>query len=132
MTHVSHTLNSSIYRPKKLPRVIRRQWPVLKTTALFLLIGIFAAAVTWRKVSFERSELQVALQRTNMESLDKAILHLKGQVEIESSYPAVADWARQAHGWRPIQDRVYTITVNANQLSNAALHEAKVLEAIHE
>jgi cell division protein FtsB len=132
VAHITQAINTSVYRPKKLPRVIKRQWPVLRLTVVISVVGLVAAAVTWRQVSFERSELEVALQRTTIESLSKELVHLKGQVEIESSYPKIAEWARQKHGWKPIQDRVRPVSIPQNQLTPSALSEARLLEAIHE
>jgi len=123
---------SSLYRPKKLPRVIRRQLPVLRLLAVIVLAGALALAITWRNLANERSTLDVGLQRSRMEALQKEIQQLEGQIKFESSYGHIAKWALEKKGWRAGTERVATVTIPGSALSPAARKEADLLGVIHD
>jgi hypothetical protein len=123
---------SSIYRPKKLPRVIRRQLPVLRLLAAIVLAGTLALAITWRNLADERLTLDVGLQRSQMETLQKEIQQLEGQIKFEASYGRIVKWAREKNGWRATTDHVASVTVPEHALSPAAKREAHVLGVVHD
>ena len=117
-----------MYRPKKLPRVLRRQLPVLRLCAGVLLVGLVVVSVTWRNVRHERLSLDVGVQRTQLEGLNKEIQHLEGLIETEASFPRISQWAREKHGWRPLPNNVQELQLSENSLTSGALKEAKRLE----
>ena len=121
---------SSIYRPKKLPRVIRRQLPVLRLVTFIMLAGTLAVAITWRNLANERLILDVGLQRAQIESLNKEIQQLEGQIKFETSYGRIAKWALEKKGWRANQDRVRPLILSENALSAEAKEEAGLLGVI--
>lgn len=123
---------SSIYRPKKLPRVIRRQLPVVRLMAVIVLAGVLALAITWRNLVNERLTLDVGLQRSRTEVLQKEIQQLEGQIKVESAYGRIAKWALEKRGWRAATERVATVTISESALSPAAKEEAGLLGVIHD
>jgi hypothetical protein len=133
MAYTSPSLPESLYRPRKLPRVIRRQLPTVRLCAAILLAGLLAVAVVWRNLGHERLVLDIGLQRSQMETLRKEIQQLGGQIETEASYPRLSKWARDQRGWRPLSDHQKTLTLNASDLTPTARDQAKTLvEAAHE
>ena len=123
---------SSLYRPKKLPRVIRRQLPVVRLVALIVLAGALAVAVTWRNLTNERLTLDVGLQRSRIETLQKETQQIEGQIKFEASYGRFAKWAFEKNGWRAATDRVATVSIPESALSPAAREEASLLGVIHD
>jgi hypothetical protein len=133
MAYASEPLPSSLYRPKKLPRSIRRQLPVVRLCGAIALLGLIAGGVTWKNLAHERLTLDVGQQRMQMETLNKEIQHLEGQIETDASYPRIAKWAREKHGWRPLPDHSATIHLSEAELTVAARDEARLLTgAAHE
>jgi hypothetical protein len=65
--------------------------------------------------------------------LNKEIQHLEGQIDTEASYPRIAKWACEKHGWRPLPDHTSTIRLSESELTSAAREEARLLTgAAHE
>jgi hypothetical protein len=122
---------SSVYRPKKLPRVIRRQLPVVRLVAVIVLAGALALAITWRNLANERLTLDVGVQRSRIEVLQKEIQQLAGQIKFESSYGRIAKWALENKGWRAATERAGTVTIPESSLSPSAKKEADLLGVIH-
>ena len=120
-------VSTPLYRPKKLPRVIRRQLPVFGICGVIVLVGAVALAVTWRNLTHERLVIEVGLQQSRMESLKKEVEHLKGQVEIETSYTRISKWARQEHGWTRTAVERERIVVPDSLLTRTARAEAEAL-----
>lgn len=118
---------SSIYRPKKLPRVIRRQLPVLRLIAFIVLAGFIAVAVTWRNLVNERLRLDVGYQQSKIETLKKELQQLDGQIKVEASYSKLAKWAFEKHGWRANKEHVSSLILQDSALSDAAKREAELL-----
>ena len=121
---------SSIYRPKKLPRVIRRQLPVVRLVAFIVLAGTLAVAITWRNLSNERLTLDVGLQRAQIETLSKEIQQIEGQIKFEASYSRIAKWAMEKKGWRANENCVRPLILSESTLSPEAKAEADLLGTI--
>jgi hypothetical protein len=126
MAVTTHNLQESVYRPPKLPRVIRRQLPVVWLLGGIVLIGILGALVTWRNLSHERLVLDIGTQRDQIETLNKEIQHLQGQIETETSYPRIVKWARDHRGWRTLPNHSSTVVIPESELSPAAREEARL------
>ena len=127
MAYAPQTLPSSLYRPRKIPRVLRRQLPVVRILAVILLVGLLAVAITWRNLTHERLSLDVGRQRVQIETLNKEIEQLNGQIETESSYGKISKWVRDHHGRWVRTDKVGTIALSESALSPAAREEARYL-----
>jgi len=132
MTHPSLTIPGSLYRPKKLPRVIRRQYAVIRLTVILVIIGVAALAIAWRNILHERLAIDVARQRAETEILQQEITHLEGMVESAASYPVIASWAEQQHGWKPIRGRVNQISLSGVTCSPDVHREALLQVQTHE
>lgn len=128
MAHPASPLSTPVYRPKKLPRVLRRQLPVLRLCAGIVLLGIIVVGVTWRNVTNERLSLDVGVQRTQIEGLNKEIQHLAGLIDTEASFPKISQWAREKHSWRPLPNSVRQLTVADAALTTSARREVMKLE----
>ena len=129
MTHPLPAVSPPIYRPKKLPRVLRRQLPVLRLCTGIVVLGVVFVGMTWRNLRHERLSLNVGAQRTKIEALSKEIQHLQGLIETEASFPRISQWARDQRGWRPLPNSVRELRISEDRLSPAAKQEAKRLEA---
>lgn len=127
MTHSSHAFPASLYRPPRLPRVIRRQLPMLRIAAAISVLGLLALAVTWRTITHERLCLDVGANQTQIEKLTKEVQHLSGQIESATAYPRIAKWAKENRGWRALPGRTNSITLKASQLVPAARAQAGLL-----
>ena len=125
MAYPSHTLDSPLYRPKKLPRVIRRQLPVARLLGVILLAGLAVGLVTWRNIAHQRLTLDVGTQRDRIETLNKEIQHLQGQIETETLYPRVAKWAKDRYGWRNLPNHSSVFTIPESALSAQAREESR-------
>jgi len=129
VAHPYPSVGSPVYRPKKLPRVLRRQLPVLRLCAGIVILGLAVISVTWRNLTHERLSLDVGVQRTHIEVLNKEIQHFEGLIETEASFPKISQWAKEQHGWRPLPNSVRDLRIPENRLTPAAKQEAKRLEA---
>jgi hypothetical protein len=131
MAYPAHVPNS-VYRPKKLPRVIRRQLPGMRVVALIVLAGLVGGAVTLKNLINERLRLDVGFQQSQIESLDKEIQQLEGQIKVEASYGKLAKWAYEKHGWRANEERVAPLAIAESSLTRTAQKEAELLGVIHD
>jgi hypothetical protein len=129
MAHPATTMNAPVYRPKKLPRVLRRQLPVLRLCAGIVMLGVIVVGVTWRNVAHERLSLDVGVQRTQIDGLNKEIQHLQGQIDTEGSFPKISQWAREQHGWKPLPNATRDLKIPESDLTPAALQEARRMES---
>ncbi len=89
---------------------------------------MIVVGVTWRNVANERLSLDVGLQRTQIEGLNKEIQHLEGLIDTEASFPKISQWARDKHGWRPLPNSVRELKVADAALSAGARREILKLE----
>jgi cell division protein FtsL len=122
-----------MYRPKKLPRVLRRQLPVVRLLSAVALIGLLAMAVTWRNLSHERLMLDVGQQQAQVELLSTEIRHLDGQIKNETALGRVSKWARDKRGWKNTSEPAGVVHLNESELTPAAREEAHILSgASHE
>jgi hypothetical protein len=128
VAYASPPLPSSLYRPRKLPRSIRRQLPAVRIYVGIFVVGLLAVGVTWRKLANDRLTLDVGQQRSQIETLEKEIQQLTGQVEAESSYPRIARWARDQRGWWALPGHSDVVTLDAPTLPPAARREAEMLK----
>jgi hypothetical protein len=132
MTHPTLSLPQSLYRPKKIPRIIRRQISVIRLTAIIVAFGLVALSVAYRNIVHEQVNLDVAQNRATITSLYEEIYHLHGLTESEASYPKIAAWAEKNHGWKPIMGRRHELKLRQESLTAGALWESKISETIHE
>jgi hypothetical protein len=123
---------ASLYRPKKLPRVIRRQYTVIRLACAVVVFGLAGLAVAWRNILHERIALDIARQRAAIEVLNQEIAQLQGTVEAASAYPRIAAWAEEQYGWKPIQGRVFDIEIPNTDITPRLLSEIRVAGEIHE
>jgi hypothetical protein len=126
------TPQTSLYRPKKLPRVIRRQYTVIRLTCVVVVIGLAGFAVAWRNIQHERIALDIALQRSQIDLLNQEIAQLEGTIEAASAYPRIAAWAEKQYGWKPIQGRVFDIEIPSANMTERLMSEIRVAGEIHE
>lgn len=127
MAYTSYQHSAPFYRPKKLPRVLRRQAPVLLLCGVVIVIGLIAIAVTWRNLSFERLTWDIGHNRASIESLNKEIQHLSSQIEVETSYARISRWAQKNRGWKAIPDQNRTFAIHESSLNPTARQEAQLL-----
>lgn len=132
MAHSSLSIPGSLYRPKKLPRVIRRQTTVIRLTGVVLLIGLAGFAVAWKNILHERLTLDIARQRAEITLLQQEIAQLEGTLEAAASYPRVSAWAEKRHGWKPIKGRVQDIDIPSSILSERVINEAQIAGELNE
>ncbi|MBU0509215.1 hypothetical protein KKH27_10305 [bacterium] len=126
MAHSIATHDSQFYRPRRLPRVLRRQAPVLRLCAVILLFGLLAAAVAWRNLVHDRLVWEVGRNRATIANLNTEILHLSSQIEVESSYARVTRWAEDTRKWKMIAGQSERFVIPATALNDAARRQAKL------
>jgi cell division protein FtsB len=133
MAHASQPLPSTLYRPKKMPRVLKRQLPVVWLISVLALGGVLAISITWKNLLHERLLLDVGQQQLQIETLRKEIQHIEGQIDNESSFARVSKWAREKRGWKTMPDHTGTIRLSESELTPAARDEARILsKSTHE
>lgn len=111
------TVPSSIYRPKRVPRLLRKQATLIRMLSFLGIVAIFALLVAWRNFTIQQLTIDVARQRTEMMRLDQEIQHVTASIETAAPYNEVADWALTNHGWKSRATRVDTIHVTSNAKS---------------
>ena len=126
------TPSGSLYRPKKLPRVIRRQYTVIRLAFFVAFLGVAGFALAWRNILHERIVLDIARQRAAIDLLNQECAQLQGTVEAASAYPRIAAWAETQYGWKPIQGRVHEIEIPSEDITPRLLSEIRVAGDIHE
>lgn len=131
MAHPAQSPDFPFYRPRHLPRVLRRQAPVLKLCVALLLFGLVIAAVAWRNLTYNRLVWDTGRNRAKIDALNTEILHLNGQIELESSYTRVTKWAENSRHWKAIPNRVQSFTIPKASLSEAARAKAKTLPGVY-
>ncbi|MDD5088260.1 MAG: hypothetical protein PHI18_05625 [bacterium] len=132
MAHPAHPQDFPFFRPRHLPRVLRRHAPVLKICIALLLFGLVATSVVWRRLSYNRLVWDTGRNRAKIDLLNTEILHLNGQIELESSYPRVTKWAENTRHWEAISSRTHTFTIPQASLSETARAKANVLQMVHD
>jgi len=132
MAHPAQSPDFPFYRPRHLPRVLRRQAPVFKLCIALLLFGLVIAAVAWRNLTYNRLVWDTGRNRAKIGLLNTEILHLNGQIELESSYTRVTKWAESTHHWKAIPSRTQSFTIPEASLSDAARAQAKVLQVMND
>jgi hypothetical protein len=123
MAYPATTMSSPYYRPRKLPRVIKRQLPVLLLVGVVLVGGLVAIAVVWRNLHYERLVLDQGLHQAQIETLQKEIQQFTAQVEQATPYPRLSEFAR-ARGWLALSGHAADIRLPWETLTPAAKQEA--------
>jgi hypothetical protein len=123
MTYPATTMSSPYYRPRKLPRVIKRQLPVLLLIGVVLVGGLATIAVVWRNLHYERLILDQGLHQAQIETLQKEIQQFTAQIEQATPYQHVSEFAR-ARGWLALSGHAADIRIPWETLTPAAKKEA--------
>lgn len=105
------TLPATVYRPKRLPRVMRRQATLIRLVAVLGVLAVFGLLVAWRNFTIQQLTIDIARQRTQLMQLDQELQHLNGSIEAAAPYNVVAAWALEKHGWKDRQNRLDTLYV---------------------
>jgi len=112
------------YRPRKLPRVIKRQLPVLLLVGIVFVGGLVAVTIVWRNLYYERLVLDRGLHQAQIETLRKEIQQLSAQVEQATPYLRLSAWAREQHGWLALTGHAADVHVPWETLTPAAKKDA--------
>lgn len=124
------SIPASVYRPKRVPKVLRRQATLIRLLSFLGMVAVFGLLIAWRNFSVQQLTIDTARQRSQLLNLEKEIKHLTGSIESAAPYNEVAAWALLNHGWKPRSTHVDSIfvpvlTLPASKLSNGAssLHQ---------
>lgn len=104
---------TEIYRPKRLPRVLRRQAALIRLFAFLGIAATFGLMVAWKNFTFQQLNIDIARQRTQLLQLDEELRHLNGLIEEAAPHNEIAEWAQTQHGWKLRADRVDTVYVKS-------------------
>jgi hypothetical protein len=121
--------SSPVYRPRKIPRFLRRQLPAVWILGVLATIGLLAVAVTWRNLTHEKLSLDTGHQRIEIQQLNKEIDQLTAQVQTEASYARISRWVHERHGRWSRTDHVNTVKIADSELSPQGRKEARLLGA---
>ncbi|MBM3324657.1 MAG: hypothetical protein FJY66_03220 [Calditrichaeota bacterium] len=66
---------------------------------LILCAGLCILAATWKNIEVKRVSIELAQSNKVLSELRKERLQLMGEIKAISSYPRIASWAREKHGW---------------------------------
>jgi hypothetical protein len=99
----------------------------VRICAVIVLAGLLATGITWRKLANDRLVLDVGTQRSQIETLQKEIRQLSGQVEAESAYPRVAKWAREQRGWLALPGHSARLILDLETLTPGGRREVELL-----
>lgn len=102
---------TSIYRPKRVPKVLRRQAALIRLLGFLALAAGFGLLIAWRNFTVQQLTIDIARQRSQLLNLDQEIRHLTGSIESAAPYNEVSDWAERTHGWKLRSSHVDTIFV---------------------
>jgi uncharacterized metal-binding protein len=105
------SIPATVYRPKRVPRVLRKQATLLRMLGFLGFVAVVAMLIAWRNFTVQQLTIDVARQRTQLLQLSQEISHLTGSIEAAAPYNEVADWAVRTHGWKSRAGRVDTIRV---------------------
>ncbi|MCB9368502.1 MAG: hypothetical protein H6507_05295 [Calditrichaeota bacterium] len=105
------SIPASVYRPKRVPRVLRKQATLLRMLGFLAFVAVVAMLIAWRNFTAQQLTIDVARQRTQLLQLNQEISHLTGSIEAAAPYNEVADWAFRKHGWKSRAGRVDTVRV---------------------
>jgi len=102
---------ASIYRPKRVPKVLRRQAALIRLLSFLCLVAVVALLVAWRNFTVQQLSIDVARQRSTMLQLDQEIQHLTGSIDAAAPYNEVAQWALEKHGWKSRATHIDSINI---------------------
>ncbi|MBK6909781.1 MAG: hypothetical protein IPK53_06870 [bacterium] len=119
------TVSTPIYRPKRVPRVLRRQAPLIRLLVVCGMAATLGLMVAWRNFSYQQLTIDVARQRAQLHQIDQEIQHLTGSIEAAAPYNEVADWANREHGWKLRSAQVDSIRVPSQSASPLSHDRAK-------
>jgi len=109
------TVPTPVYRPNRLPRVLRRQANVIRLVVGLVLFAVVALLVAWRNFQVQQLTIDVARQRSQLLQLDQELQHLNGLIDAAAPYPMVSEWALENRGWKDRQTRIDTLFVSVPQ-----------------
>lgn len=132
MAYLSPPVEAPYFRPKRIPRVLRKHRVVLRWCLGIAIVGGLLALVSWRKMTHDRLVLDVGMRYATLDSLSKRVQQLNALIEAETSFPRISRWAREEHGWRKLPERTRVLNIQESALSDAAREEAERIGAIHE
>ncbi len=105
------SIPASVYRPKRIPKVLRRQATLIRLLSFLGLVAVVALLVAWRNFTVQQLTIDVARQRSAMLQLDQEIQHLSGSIEAAAPYNEVAQWALEKHGWKSRTTHIDSVTI---------------------
>ncbi|MBK6767075.1 MAG: hypothetical protein IPG71_12475 [bacterium] len=105
------TVPTPVFRPKRLPRVLRRQANVIRLVVGLVLFAVVALLIAWRNFQVQQRTIDVARQRSHLLQLDQELQHLNGLIDAAAPYPMVSAWALEKRGWKDRQTRIDSILV---------------------
>ncbi len=129
MEYSGPPLPQAFYRPAKVLRPLKRQLPTVWVVGIALSAFVILFLFAWRTLIHERTSRNLSIQWSRIETLNKEIQHLRGQIQTETSVSRVARWARDKKGWRERPDLVFPLLVKGSKLTTGARDELRLLEA---
>ncbi|MFH1011120.1 MAG: hypothetical protein V1784_07800 [bacterium] len=94
---------------------------------LILIGGLCVLAVTWKNIEVKRVSINLAQCRKELSELRKERLQLMGEIKTISSYPRIASWAKEEHGWTISTKRPSKILLSRQELSPSAKRHWDIL-----
>ncbi|MCB9366675.1 MAG: hypothetical protein H6506_00235 [Calditrichaeota bacterium] len=107
------TAPAALYRPKRLPRVLRRQAALIRLLSVLGVLAVIGLFVAWRNFTYQQLTIDTARQRSQIMQLEEENRHLNGLIEAAAPYPDVANWAQKTRGWKARKERVDTVFVKS-------------------
>ncbi|MBL0061942.1 MAG: hypothetical protein IPP40_10840 [bacterium] len=108
---------ASVYRPKRVPKVLRRQATLIRLLSFLGMVAVVALLVAWRNFTVQQLTIDVARQRSTMLQLDQEIQHLTGSIDTAAPYNEVAQWAFEKHGWKSRTTHIDSINIPVTRYS---------------
>ncbi len=127
MAYANPSFPSSVYRPRRLPRVLRRQLPVLWILGVIATVGLLAVAITGRNLNHEKLYFDTGHKRIEIQRLNKEIEQLNAQVQTEARYARISKWVHEQHSQWSRTDRVNSVVIAESDLTPKAREEAKIV-----
>ena len=113
---------ASVYRPKRGPKVLRRQATLIRLLSFLGMVAVVALLVAWRNFTVQQLTIDVARQRSTMLQLDQEIKHLSGSIDAAAPYNEVAAWALEKHGWKSRTTHIDSINIPVQKSASTPTH----------